>query len=323
MNERSAESGPGRMLERLSRRPERFPGAILLAGGSEARLEREARRLAATLLCPGDDPENRCDSCRRVLSGLHPDFFGVEPEGVQIRIDRVREAIAFGAGRPYEAGRRVARVARAEQLGLEAGNALLKSLEEPGNRLRWILTSRMPEALLPTIRSRCVLVPLSSSSAAERRERWRAGGRSDDEADDLAALVPDREEADDAELSVARDFRAELVAALESGLCQRRLAALILLAESLARSERSRSRVLAEVLADAAVLAAGGSAEFLRHRAVAGPLGEIARRLGAAPLREAALIAADEPADNRRGNRRFHFEAVLLGLHRASAGMGT
>src|SRR5262249_36158966 len=118
-------------LARLAAAPARFPGALLLTGVSDEALERESRRLAARLLCAGDDPGLECGACRRVASGLHPDFFPVEPEGVQIRVDRVREALVFAAGRPYEAPRRVIRIARAELLGLEAAHALLKSLEAP------------------------------------------------------------------------------------------------------------------------------------------------------------------------------------------------
>ena len=47
------------VLERLASAPEKFPGALLLTGSSEAALDREIRRLAARLLCPGDDPELR------------------------------------------------------------------------------------------------------------------------------------------------------------------------------------------------------------------------------------------------------------------------
>src|SRR5262245_54792536 len=151
-----------------------FPGALLLTGARDGALAREATDLAAALLCPGDDPERRCDSCRRVAAGLHPDFFVVAPEGVQIRVDRVREAIVFAAGRPYEARRRVAAVLRAELLGAEAGNALLKSLEEPGSLFHWILTTSRPEALLPTIRSRCAVTRVEPPEAAERIARWTA-----------------------------------------------------------------------------------------------------------------------------------------------------
>lgn len=307
------------MLERLARHPESFPGSLLLVGSSEARLQNEALRLAAALLCPGGDPENRCDACRRVFAGLHPDFLPVDPDGVQIRIDRVREAILFGAGRPYEAARRVCRVARADLLGLPAANALLKSLEEPGSHLHWILTTSRPETLLPTIRSRCVVAPVAAPAFAGRVEQWRSRGRTPEDAEDLARLCGEPEEAAE-ELAAARELRSQIIGALRSGLVGGDLFPLLLLAENLARVDRSSSRLLSELLADGAVLAAGGSGEFLRHRPPAGPLSEIAQRIGSGPLREAAALAADEPPDNRFGNRRLHFEAVLLGLFRAAAG---
>jgi hypothetical protein len=47
---------------------------------------------------------------------------------------------------------------------------------------------------------------------------------------------------------------------------------------------------------------------------VAGPLSRIARRIGTAALARAVDVAADYPPDNRRGNRRLHFEKVLIDL---------
>ncbi|MGH9400291.1 MAG: DNA polymerase III subunit delta', partial [Thermoanaerobaculia bacterium] len=204
-------------LERLAAMPGRFPDALLLSGASEAALEIVAKSLAAALLCPGGDPTHRCGSCRRAGAGLHPDLFRAEPEGVQIKVERAREALAFGAGRPYEAARRVILVARAEMLGEEAANALLKSLEEPGARLRWILTTTRPEALLSTIRSRCVAVALTRSGAAGRAGLWRERGLSAEDAADLAQLAADEDEAAP-DLSALRQLRARLTAALEAGL---------------------------------------------------------------------------------------------------------
>lgn len=290
-----------------------LPGALLLTGPEEERLAREAMLLAASLLCPGEDPERRCESCRRVGAGLHPDLFPVEPEGVQIRIDRVREAIAFAAGRPYESARRVAVVLRAEQLGAEAGNALLKSLEEPGSRFHWILTTTQPEALLATIRSRCAVARVSPVSAAQRLEGWRAQGFSEEDAPDLAALERAGGQARPDLLQEFRQWRGLLLAALDSGLAGGSLPALVMLAEALAKAEKARAHVLAELLADAA--AAGVvPAELLRHRADAGALQKISRSVPREALRRAALRAADAPADKRRGNRRLHFESLLLEL---------
>lgn len=305
------------LLERLAASPEHFPGALLLTGPSEARLERESRRLAARLLCPGDDPDATCSSCRRVEAGLHPDFFRVEPEGLQIRIDRVREALAFSSGRPYESARRVARIARAELLGIEAENALLKSLEEPGEHLRWILTTTRPEALLTTIRSRATPAALPAPGPAQRQTVWRDRGFSDEDARDLVLFAEEDETDPAARLEEGRILRQAVVAALEEGIGRGSVAALVLCAELVASSERRQARVLAELLADAALTTAAPPAEALRHRAVAGRLAAIARRLPQAALREAAVSAADPPADNRRGNRRLHFERVLLQLHAA------
>jgi DNA polymerase-3 subunit delta' len=305
-------------LDRLTVEPDRFPSALLLSGGSAEHLDLVSRRLAAKLLCPGDDPDAACRSCRRVLTGLHPDFFSVEPEGVQIRVDRVREALAFGAGRPYESPRRVARIARAEMLGNEAGNALLKSLEEPGSRFRWILTTTRPDSLLATIRSRCTPATLPAPASAERLGLWQSRGFSEEDARDLLRFAADDEEDPAGRLAEGREFRRLVLMSLEEGLTAGRLAPLLLLAAELAPKEETRTRTFAEILADAAVVAAAPVSEAIRHRAVAGRLAGISRRIPAAALREATLAAADPPADNRRGNRRLHYEKILLDLYAAS-----
>lgn len=301
------------MLERLAERPETFPGALLLTGPSAARLEEEARRLAAILLCPGEDPQRRCDACRRAVAGLHPDITVVAPQGVQIRIDGVREAISFGAGKPYESSRRVAVVSRAELLGAEAANALLKTLEEPGRHFHWILTTTRAEALLPTVRSRCVAVPIARETRAGRVEAWIARGFSPDDAAELSDLDVESTDGAAAVLEEHRAWRSDVVAALESGVSRRVVTPLLLLAEVLAQADGPSARVFCEILADAA-LASSGSADGIRHRAAAAGILQIARKLPADALRRAAWKAADVPPDNRRGNKRLHYESVLLDL---------
>jgi DNA polymerase-3 subunit delta' len=305
------------LLERLAARPDRFPGTLLLAGPDASRLEAEARRLAALLLCPGNDPKADCGSCRRVLASLHPDLLLVSPEGVQIRVDRIREAILFGSGRPYESARRVAIVTQTELLGLEAANALLKSLEEPGRHVHWILTTSRPEALPPTILSRCAVVSVPAATRAERLAAARSLGLTAEDAEDLTAFSRTLDAADSAELERLQKWRAHVLDAMEAALSSRAIAPLLLLAEELGRAEPSDSRILAELLADAAVVAAAAG-DVVRHRAVAGATRELARRFASEALRQAALRAADAPPDIRRGNRRLHFEKVLLQLYFAT-----
>ena len=301
-------------LERLRQGSGRFPGSLLLSGRSERALDEASLALAASLLCPGDDVDRTCASCRRALHGFHPDLFPVEPEGVQIRVDKVREAIAFAAGKPYESARRVVRIRRAELLGLEAANALLKSLEEPGAQVHWILTTTRPESLLATIRSRCLDVPVSSPGRSDRVLAWKKRGYRDEDAADLAVLEPEEGEDAAARLEEFRRFRSEAVEALDAGLLGGKLATLILLAERLGRAGDEEIVLFTSLLADAALLSAGISADLLAQRAVAGALLRIARRIGTAPLARAVDLSADYPPDNRRGNRRLHFERVLIDL---------
>ena len=301
------------VLERLAKTPEKFPGALLLTGPSAERLAEEARRLAAILLCPGDDKDRRCESCRRAIAGLHPDLTVVQQQGVQIRIDAVREALAFGAGKPYESSRRVAIVSRAEILGAEAANALLKTLEEPGKHFHWILTTTRAEALLSTVRSRCVAVALPSRSRGERIESWTSRGFSPEDSAELADIeVEDPRRAAEA-LEEHRAWRGNILAALEAGVSRRAAMPLLMLAEALVQAEPAEARLFPELLADAAVASAGPS-ELLRHRSSAAAILRIAQKVPAEVLRGAAIKAADAPPDNRRGNKRLHYESVLLDL---------
>jgi hypothetical protein len=316
-------------VERLQHGDGRFPGALLLYGASERALDEASLGLAAFLLCPGDDlvggacrpvgpvpasDERSCQSCRRALHGFHPDLFPVEPEGVQIRVDRVREAIAFAAGRPYESAKRVVRIRRADLLGLEAANALLKSLEEPGAHVHWILTTSRPESLLATIRSRCLAVPVAAPGRSDRVIAWKARGFGDEDAADLAVIDPEAGEDAAARLDEFRQFRSEAVEALGAGIVDGKLATLVLLAEKLGRAGEDELTLFSRLLADAALLASGVSGDLLNQRAVAGSLSRVAERIGPGALARAVEVAADFPPDSRRGNRRLHFEKVLIDL---------
>lgn len=117
---------------------------------------------------------------RRLQQGNHPDLLWVEPtyqhqgrlvraseaeaEGVsrraapQIRLEQVREVSRFLARHPVEAPGPLVVLESAEAMAEGAANALLKTLEEPGEGLL-ILISAAPEQLLSTIRSRCQQIP--------------------------------------------------------------------------------------------------------------------------------------------------------------------
>lgn len=143
------------------------------------------------------------------MAGSHPDFRRVEPEAlqkepavepeegaeggpakrgkpsIQIKIEQVRELAGFLNVGSHRGRLRVALVHPADDMNENAANALLKGLEEPPAGAVFILVSHRPSRLLPTIRSRCVALPVPIPPAAvalewlgrqkvRNAERWLA-----------------------------------------------------------------------------------------------------------------------------------------------------
>jgi DNA polymerase-3 subunit delta' len=102
-----------------------------------------------------EDPCGRCISCRKILSGNHPDIISIKPSNSLINIGQIRTLCHTLSLKPYEAKARVVIIACAHTMNKGAGNALLKMLEEPPGRTVFILTALQKSDLLPTILSRC------------------------------------------------------------------------------------------------------------------------------------------------------------------------
>lgn len=138
--------------------PPRPSHAYLFHGPGGAGKRAAARALAARLLSDG---ATDIDNARaRVMSGAHPDLTWVVPSGAHEMLvsDIDGPVIAAASRTPFEARRRVFVIERADELGDEAANRMLKTLEEPASFVHIILlTDRLGE-ILPTIRSRCQTV---------------------------------------------------------------------------------------------------------------------------------------------------------------------
>jgi DNA polymerase-3 subunit delta' len=94
------------------------------------------------------------------MSGAHPDLTWVVPSGAhEILVSDIDRPVVSAASKtPFEGARRVFVIERVDELGDEAANRMLKTLEEPATFVHLILlTDRLAE-VLPTIRSRCQLV---------------------------------------------------------------------------------------------------------------------------------------------------------------------
>ena len=155
---------------------QRLPHALLLRGASGIGKTRYAQALAAALLCetPLDTGLacGRCLACGWVAADTHPDLRQltrlVDDDGKQaneIKIDQVRALSEFLGVGSHRGGRRLVLIDPAEAMNHVTANALLKTLEEPGSGLFFILVANRPDALPATIRSRCQLRLLDSPGA--------------------------------------------------------------------------------------------------------------------------------------------------------------
>jgi DNA polymerase-3 subunit delta' len=103
---------------------------------------------------------DRCVSCKKIDSVLHPDVFTLRPkeEGGAIKIEDVRSLIRDVYLKPFQARKKVYIIEGAEYMKHEAANALLKTLEEPPSDSVIILLSENTKSLFHTIVSRCQVV---------------------------------------------------------------------------------------------------------------------------------------------------------------------
>ncbi len=142
--------------------------AFLFTGPPGSGRSNAAVAFAAALECEQQPPGcGICHSCHTVLAGTHADVTVVRTDRLSIGVDEVRDLVRRSALAPVGRRWQVMIVEDADRLTEQAANALLKAIEEPTDRTVWILCAPTVEDLLPTIRSRCRLVTLSTPSAEE------------------------------------------------------------------------------------------------------------------------------------------------------------
>lgn len=171
----------------------RLHHALLISGSPGLGKVQLVRNLAQMLTCDnlGEQgiPCGRCQSCRLVRAGSHPDFLRLEPDpeskSGEIKVDQVRE-LTRAESLSSHGKTKVILVHPAERMNQNAANGLLKTLEEPTSSTLIVLVSSQPGRLLPTIRSRCqhhsMAVPAEDEALA-----WM-GQQADNNADPLVAL---------------------------------------------------------------------------------------------------------------------------------------
>lgn len=145
----------------------RVSHAYLFTGPAGSNKTLAAYALAQAVVCK-DGGCGTCEACRRVLRRTHPDVRYFAPEGANgYLVEQVRGIVSDVSLAPIQASAKVYILDRVDLLGTAAANAFLKTLEEPPDDVVLILLGRTRESVLPTIVSRCQVVPFRHIPASE------------------------------------------------------------------------------------------------------------------------------------------------------------
>ncbi|MDO8989633.1 MAG: DNA polymerase III subunit delta' [Sideroxyarcus sp.] len=173
----------------------RLPHALLLKGAQGIGKLDLALNYARSLLCekpnPDGTPCGQCNSCHWFEQDNHPDFRLIQPDAMsvaedadekpggkkpsrEISVDQIRDLSSFANLSAHCGGYRIVLIHPAEAMNNNAANSLLKTLEEPTDKLLFLLVTHKPQQLLPTILSRCLGFPVQTPSR-EAGTAWLAG----------------------------------------------------------------------------------------------------------------------------------------------------
>lgn len=195
-----------------------IPQALLFFGEQAIGKFNFSMHLANYLVCEGthDKPCQQCQACHWFSQANHPDFFPVLPENQSyllekhlqleidldkkevsdkklskfIKIEQIRDVVSSNILGSYRGGKRIIFIYPVESMATEAANCLLKSLEEPSPNVIYILVTHRIDLVLPTIRSRCVAIPVPKPKEVDSLEWLRLQDSCKRiDRDDLGALL--------------------------------------------------------------------------------------------------------------------------------------
>jgi DNA polymerase-3 subunit delta' len=146
-----------------------FSQAWLITGPPGSGRSTAARLFAASLQCEANGC-GKCVSCISVKNGTHPDVHVITPTGLSYGIDDTKDLVKEAAMLPGLGQWNIIILEDADRLTTEAGNALLKAIEEPAKLTMWILCAPSSKDVLITIKSRCRIVSLRTPPAEEIAE---------------------------------------------------------------------------------------------------------------------------------------------------------
>lgn len=148
--------------------------AYLLVGPPGTGMREAARAFAASLLC-ADKGCLRCEVCRRVMAGAHPDARFFERTGASLRVEEIKPIVEAASLSPVEAPRKVL-ILVDFHLVAEHFPRLLKTIEEPPATTVFVVLAEHVPPELSTIASRCVRIDFPPVPEEAVREALVAEG---------------------------------------------------------------------------------------------------------------------------------------------------
>jgi DNA polymerase III subunit delta' len=319
----------------------RIPQTMLFSGPEGVGKATLARRFAATLLphpelIEQDDhslpdnleliqarakvpPEKRNDD--PLMFSAHPDFMTIVPDGPlrQLTIPQMRLLKERAQFKPMQGARRIFLIDHVDRAGDNATNSLLKILEEPPEHLILIMTAENAYDLLPTIRSRSILLQLSPLSNEEMRG-FAASRQLDQLERRIALSAGSPGVAASMDLVVYDKRRAAMHALLKVASGAASFGVWLPYSETIARSKNEKLelylRLLYDLLRDVMILREAGS--DIRNADMRKELSELAGRVSI-PWIIRAVKQTDELVELVRRNiqKTIALDGLILELRRS------
>ena len=154
---------------------------------------------AKAIMCQEKDNElnpcGECVHCQRIEHLTHPNLFIVEPDGQMIKKEQIKQLIDEFSKTSLESGPRINIIQEADKFNLSSANALLKTMEEPGEDIFQIMITENLQALLPTIRSRGEVIHFKELDRALIREKLQEIGIKSSYANPISQYTSDLDSA--------------------------------------------------------------------------------------------------------------------------------
>ncbi len=323
--------GQNRVIDTLKRsiKANRVAHAYIFEGQNGYGRRTTAIAFIQTLFCMEQlryDACGICKSCRKIVSGNHPDLHFLSPlqDKRDISIDQIRELQQILSLRPFEAERKACIIEPAERMNEKSANALLKTLEEPPGHAIIILLTSHADILLSTIRSRCQHLRFSPLDKNSVKELLIKQGMTDEEALRLAPLAEgSMEQVIKQDAGLDDKKRLELLAIL-SKTSSKRISSIFDTAEAFAVNRDDTIRLfdlITSILRDLVIISTSGQAE-ISNRFMLDMLSEEAARFTPSDLIEALEIAIEtQKAIKGNANPKLAMEHFLIGYYRLRKGV--